>query len=254
MNILIGLIAFVCCRSLVSSFSHHGAISGHTRIRSNIDTALSQRSSQLDNVNSIPNSPAAHSVIGIKKALGLAGIISVLPMMVATSLPTSAAAAGVTEDTFIDTLATLIEAKKIIEPTERYVFVQSYDSARSNIQYVLNQLQLQKKIDFLVRNSVDFNEDLDAVEAAGEAGGRITNNAMQLDSTIYTCVFIPNDDPTDITPTAQKYRKEATNYYNALNKDFDVLLKLGSEEQLKAAEKIADERLKSVPPVLFKKL
>eukprot|EP01031_Cornospumella_fuschlensis_P036383 gene36383-44135_t len=51
-----------------------------------------------------------------------------------------------TEEDFIDALATMIVAQRVIEPTNVYVEVQAYDSARSNIKYILNQLQLQKKV------------------------------------------------------------------------------------------------------------
>jgi hypothetical protein len=97
------------------------------------------------------------------------------------------------KDQFIDALATLILAKKVIEPTQNYVLIQKYDNARSNLQYVLNQLQLQKKVTYLLRNSVDYCDDIDAVEAAGEAGNRLTNTVLSFDNTVYTCVFIPTD-------------------------------------------------------------
>jgi len=97
------------------------------------------------------------------------------------------------KDQFIDALATLILAKKVIEPTQNYVLIQKYDNARSNLKYVLNQLQLQKKVTYLMRNSVDFCDDIDAVEAAGEAGNRLTNTVLSFDNTVYTCIFIPTD-------------------------------------------------------------
>lgn len=97
------------------------------------------------------------------------------------------------KDQFIDALATLILAKKVIEPTQNYVLIQKYDNARSNLKYVLNQLQLQKKVTYLLRNSVDFCDDIDAVEAAGEAGNRLTNTVLSFDNTVYTCIFIPTD-------------------------------------------------------------
>lgn len=97
------------------------------------------------------------------------------------------------KDQFIDALATLILAKRVIEPTQNYVVIQKYDNARSNLKYVLNQLQLQKKVTYLLRNSVDFCDDIDAVEAAGEAGNRLTNTVLSFDNTVYTCIFIPTD-------------------------------------------------------------
>eukprot|EP01031_Cornospumella_fuschlensis_P031043 gene31043-37521_t len=119
-----------------------------------------------------------------------------------------------TEEDFIDALATMIVAQRVIEPTNVYVDVQAYDSARSNIKYILNQLQLQKKVSELVQNSIDFTEDMDSIEAAQEAGNRLANTAMQYDSSVYTCVFIPSDGG-QIPPNAEKYRREALNYYQS---------------------------------------
>ena len=63
----------------------------------------------------------------------------------------------------------------------------------------------------LIQQSLDFSEDSDAVDAAQEAGNRVSNTAIQLDSTLYTCVFIPSDDGT-VPPAAEKYRKQCFDF------------------------------------------
>jgi hypothetical protein len=65
----------------------------------------------------------------------------------------------------------------------------------------------------LVQSSIDFGDDMDAIENAQEAAGKISNTAIQYDSTVYTCVFIPSDDGT-VPPNAEKYRKQAVDFYN----------------------------------------
>mmetsp|Transcript_30042 Transcript_30042/g.41251 ORF Transcript_30042/g.41251 Transcript_30042/m.41251 type:complete len:211 (+) Transcript_30042:3-635(+) len=160
-------------------------------------------------------------------------------------------AATVKEEDFISALATMIEAKIIIKPTQEFVEVQAYDKARTNLQFILNQLQLQKKLTVLIQNSIDFCDDMDAIDAAQEAGNRLTNTVIQYDSTVYTCVFIPTDDGT-VPPAAEKYRKQTKDFYNSFNSDIDTLLKVASEEQLSKAQSLATLNLKSRPPVLFK--
>ena len=85
-----------------------------------------------------------------------------------------------------------------------------YDFARTNVNYCLNQLQLSKALSTVIQGSIDFCDDADAIEAASEASQTIANTAVQLDSTIYTCVFIPSEDG-EIPPNAEKYRKQVIN-------------------------------------------
>ena len=49
---------------------------------------------------------------------------------------------------------------------------------------------------------------------------------MQLDSTIYTCVFIPSEDG-EVTPTQEKYRKQSYGFLKDLNNDLDTMISLG---------------------------
>ena len=59
-----------------------------------------------------------------------------------------------------------------------------------------------------------------------QASQRLTNTAVQLDSTIYTCVFIPSEDG-EVTPTQEKYRKQSYGFLKDLNNDLDTMISLG---------------------------
>ena len=155
-------------------------------------------------------------------------------------------------DSFIGSLAIMMEARTLISPTNQYVEIQAYDNVRNNCQYILNQLQFQKNVKNLIQQSIDFCDDMDAIEQAQEAGNRITNTVMQYDSSVYTCIFIPSDDGS-VPPSAVKYRNEAQNYYKSFNSDISALLKLANESQLQAATKKAEAAINEMPKVLFKK-
>lgn len=127
-----------------------------------------------------------------------------------------AMAAAPSEEKYLDALATLITCKKVLETVDQYIEVQAYDSARTNVNYLLNQLFLEKKVQMLIQQSLDFSEDSDAVDVAQEAGNRVSNTAIQLDSTLYTCVFIPSDDGT-VPPAAEKYRKQCFDFLKVSN-------------------------------------
>lgn len=177
---------------------------------------------------------------------------TVLTTVIALQQPSSSyAAAGNKEAEYLDALAAMILAKKVMEPTKQYVTKQAYDSARSNIKFILNDLQLQKKVTNLIQNSIDFSDDMDSIENAQEAVSRVANTAIQYDSTVYTCVFIPSDDGA-VPPNAEKYRKQAYDFYDSFNNDIDLILKIANEEQLNKANQLADKKLQQLPPVLFK--
>lgn len=112
-------------------------------------------------------------------------------------------------------------------------------------------MQLQKKTDSLIQNSLDVTDDTDAIDAAADANSRILNTANQLDSTIYTCVFIPSEDGT-VTGTQQKYITQSYMFYDTLLKDFDDVIKVSPAAELKEAEAIAATEIKKLPPILFK--
>jgi hypothetical protein len=183
---------------------------------------------------------------------------TILPAFAVTSFfldtkskKSAAFAATITEDDFIQSLSALVLAKEVIAPTKAYVDLQAYDNARSNIKFILNNLQLQKQVTSVLQNSIDFSDDFEKIEAAQEAASRITNTAIQYDSTVYTCVFIPSDDGT-VPPSAEKYRKQATNYYKSFLEDIQTILDVASESQLERAKAIAKEKLPTLPAVLFK--
>lgn len=89
----------------------------------------------------------------------------------------------------------MILAKQILEPLEGpkgFIAQQGYDAARTNVKYLLNQLQIEKAATLLIRNSIDFSEaDPDTIDRAQEQGSSLGNSLIQLDSTIYTVIFIP---------------------------------------------------------------
>lgn len=121
-------------------------------------------------------------------------------------------AAAPSEEKYLDALATLITCKKVLESVDNYIEVQAYDNARTNVNYLLNQLFLEKKVQSLIQQSLDFSEDSDAVDLGQEAGSRVSNTAIQLDSTLYTCVFIPPSDDGGVPPAAEKYRKQCFDF------------------------------------------
>ena len=180
-------------------------------------------------------------------------IFSIVSISMLILFPSVTNGADVADEQFVKALSVILETKALIQPTIRFVTEQSYDKARSNIQFVLRQLQLQKNIDVLLRSSGDFVNDVDVLEAAGEAGSRLTNTAVQYDSTIYTCVFIPSVNG-EISPSAMKYQKQAKDYYDQFNSDADILLKVAGEKQLTTAQSLAQSALKDLPSNILKNL
>lgn len=152
---------------------------------------------------------------------------------------------------YLQSLAAVLEAKAVLKKVPQFVSLQAYDNARTNIKYCLNQLRLQKQLDTLVKNSIDFSEDPDAIDAAADASTRIANTATQLDSTVYTLIFIPTEDG-ELPPSAEKYIKQSNDFYSALEKDLDLMLKVASDAQLSEAQSISDKELKEYPGFLFK--
>ena len=73
-----------------------------------------------------------------------------------------------------------------------------------------------------------------------------------MDGTIYALAFLPGDDMGVLPPSAAKYIKETADYVKKYDQSIDTLLKLGNEEQLGKAKKLAVEGLKAVPPKFFK--
>ena len=156
------------------------------------------------------------------------------------------------EDGYIDSLKVLLMSKELIKPIESFTIAQKYDQARSNVRYTTDQLQLQKKCTYLIKNSLDFVEDPEIIDAAGTVAADIGNTAVQVDGTIYALAFLPGDEYGVLPPSAEKYIKETVDYVKKYDESIDILLKLGNEEQLGKAKKLADEGLKAVPPKFFK--
>lgn len=184
-----------------------------------------------------------HSRNIFKQSLSIIGTIAVL------SFPVSSALAGETE--LINSLSGILETKAVLKPVKALVANRQYDRARSNIKYCLNQLQLGKKVDSVVQNAVDVVDDPDILEAIVEAGGRITNTAIQVDSTIYTMIFIPSEDG-ELPPSAVKYQKQTNDFFDALDTDLNTMLRAGGKLQLDQAQVKADKEMKSFPEFLFK--
>lgn len=173
--------------------------------------------------------------------------------VVAVARPSASFADGdaAAEAIFIDALSVLMLSKQILAPSKQFIYVQAYDNARTNIRYPLNFLQLQKKLDALIQNSIDFSDDMDVIDAAQEASTKLSNTLLQYDNTVYTCIFIPSDDGA-VPTTAEKYRKQAYDFYDSINLSIDTILKVGSKEQLAKATKLAEAAAVKLPKSLFK--
>jgi hypothetical protein len=145
----------------------------------------------------VPKSSSMHN----KASPFFGSTVAVLGLALA-SMPSKAfaAPAAPSEDKYLDSLATLIVCKKVLESVDNYIEVQAYDNGRTNVNYLLNQLFLEKKVQQLIQQSLDFGEDPDAIDVGQEAGSRVSNTAIQLDSTLYTCNFIPADDGGAVPP------------------------------------------------------
>ena len=132
-----------------------------------------------------------------------------------------------------------------------YVKNQQYDQARTNIRYCLNQLQLGKRVDDVIQKSIDYTDDPELLESIQEAAGRITNTAIQLDSTVYTLVFIPSEEG-DIPESAKKYQKQTADFYRTLDTDLELMTRAATSEQIEAAKSESATAIKSLPAFLFK--
>ena len=135
-------------------------------------------------------------------------------------------------------VATMITSKKILEPVDNFVDKSAYDNARTNVKYITNQLQLQKNADSLVRNSLDLDPEpnSDLVDLATEAAGRISTTAENVDSSVYTTIFIPPADDGTIPPSALKYRKQALEFLKAYRSDLDALINVADDGLLAKAK------------------
>jgi len=178
--------------------------------------------------------------------------ISAIGIAVTSVLPTPVYAAG--EQDYIEALATVVSAREILKPLKDFILDQGYDNARTNINFILNQLKFQKKIDVLVQNSIDYVDDADIIEEAQDAGTKLTNTLRELDSLVYTIIFIPSEDGS-VTPTQEKYRKQTYDVCDRLSSELDKLLRLGGDsKEYEKAKVLSQSNLQSYPKVLFTKV
>lgn len=208
--------------------------------------AIKQRKARLQLEDMVKSERSRYLSNIMKKVVGLSFVV-----LTATIIPVKRAR-SISEGTLlIDLLARVMESQAIMLPTKEFVEQQAYDTARYNIQFILNQLQLQKTVTKLMRSALEVIDDETLQEKVEDAGARITNTAIQYDSTVYTCVFIPTVNG-EVPPSAEKYRKQAEGYYEQFMADAYTLLTAGSAEQLAAARILAAQRLATYPKVLFK--
>lgn len=192
-------------------------------------------------------------VLRTTRAAGLSALTAAGAVLV-SSRPSLAAA--LTEKDFLSALATILTSKAIIKPIEGYVKSQAYDNARTNVKYLLNQLQIEKATSTLIKSALDFSGEPDALDDAQEVSAQVGNFLIQLDSTIYTVIFIPSDDSGGVPPSADKYLKMLYSYLTNVDNALDKLLAVGSSAQLAEAKKLSDAQLKGLPDdgykILFK--
>lgn len=169
-----------------------------------------------------------------------------------TTIPVPVHAIG--EQDYVDALATVISTQEIVKPLKEFIENQGYDNARTNINFILNQLKFQKKIDILVQNSIDYVDDVDIIDEAQDAGTKLTNTLRELDSLVYTIIFIPSEDGS-VTPTQEKYRKQTYDVYDRLSSELDKLLRLGgNSKEFEKAKILSQSNLQTYPKVLFAKV
>jgi len=205
------------------------------------------------NVPKAPHSGVQTQITRISR-----GVTQVLTSVASVALlqhiePAYAIPKAATPEEYQAALNDIFLASEVIKPVKKFVDMQSYDKARSNVKYTLDQLGLQKKVTTLIQNSIDYVDDPEVIDAATDAAANVANTAIQLDGSIYTCVFIPGDDMGGIAPNAEKYRKEAFEYINKFNRELDVLKTLGTSEQQNVARNYATGKLGSLPSNLFPK-
>ena len=176
-----------------------------------------------------------------KRSQKVIGCLATLLISVAVNPPLAVHAS---EEIFVKNVATMLTSKKILEPVDNFVDKSAYDNARTNVKYITNQLQLQKNADSLVRNSLDLDPEPDSslVDAATEAAGRISTTAENVDSSVYTTIFIPPADDGTIPPSAIKYRKQALEFLKAYRNDLDALINVADNDLLAKAKVTQDNQ------------
>ena len=200
-----------------------------------------------------PHSDAVAMRVDYRSKVKIGALITTIVSLM--SSPNAVSAKASTEQDFIEALGTCLTSKRVLVPVLDFIEKQNYDGGRTNVNYLLNFLQVQKNAEFLVRAGLDFSDNVDGIDAAVEASAQLSNTLIQLDSTIYTVIFIPGDDSGKPPPAAEKYIKSLKGYYKDSQGRFDTLLALGSEEQLSKAKVVSDKQvadLQKKSPFLFK--
>lgn len=230
-----------------------GAFNPHTKTRCRVaGKAELSLSREPVEVMSVPRSDRAGVVGGMRDGAARLALAVSLTTILGSK---SALAAAPTEDDFITSLATCITSKRVLAPVKEFVTKQSYDSGRTNVNYLINFLQIQKTGELLVKSGLEFAENGDNIDNAVEASAQLSNTLIQLDSSIYTVIFIPGDESGKPPPAAQKYIKMIDGYYKECIGRFDTLLSLAGEEQLMKATEKSNAQLKDLEkksPFLFK--
>lgn len=149
---------------------------------------------------------------------------------------------------FEEGLSYLLAAKKVLDPVKKYITIGQFDPARSNIKYASIQLRLKKNMERTIQLALERDADVDKIDAAAEGTAVIDNTLSQLDSSVYTQIFIPSEG--ELNPAAFKYRDQAFGFYNEVMTSIDNVLALASPEDIKAAEKLMAKV--DLPPFLFK--
>jgi len=214
--------------------------------------AAAASSSSSSSPRTIVESEGEHlkhfSRVFLSAALGGVAAAGVMPRV-----SVAQAASAPSEAAYVQALAVMMTSKRILQPVPDFIKKQAYDNGRTNVKYLQNQLQLEKQATLLVRGGLEYSSKEEALEKAQEKATEIDNACSQLDTTIYTVVFIPSEDG-EIPPAAEKYIKEIYTYLNALNDDLDALIAVGSDEQLAAAKTISTKQIAELPATLFKEV
>jgi|EP00624_Nannochloropsis_granulata_P000985 hypothetical protein len=107
---------------------------------------------------------------------------------------------------FEECVSKLLLSKKVLQPVAKYIKIGQYDPARTNIKYVTNQFRLKKAMERIVLLAFEKDVSQSKLDEAAEVTAVIDNTLSQLDSSVYTQIFIPTDG--EISPDALKYQKQ----------------------------------------------
>lgn len=194
--------------------------------------------------NSVDRRDFAKQAVGLGLALG---VLSVRTEGASAALTTTYAPYA----TFEESIGAVLLSKKVMEPVRRYIEIGQYDPARSNIKYVTNQLRIKKAMEKAVDLAITESEvDPDVLEAGAEGSAMIDNLLSQLDSSVYTNIFVPTEGD-EFGPTAEKYRQQAFGFYEEVMSSIDHVLALASDKDKAKAEQLIAKQPK-LPSFLFK--